>query len=285
MSISQRANSIVSGTPYVSKRLQENPEDLWELRVFIAPNQLQFLITDNYSSVFYLHPFETMDAGISFFDADIFLRIMDAEDSLKKKFSKVNAGIFSSQSSIVPASVNEENLKPLFADAFQLNHNVGAALQFEPVGELAASVVYPIPIELINTMQQRFPSGTFTHTIAAYLRHFAAWNEGTTLYAILLSGYVQLLCLSGKKLLLSNSFRVKSSDDFIYYVLAVYHTLNLSKDETPLVLYGEIVSDSNLYQSANKYVRTVRPGKAIGHWKFDDDYPFPPHFYSTLYSL
>ena len=285
MSISQRANSIISGTPYVSKWLQENPEVLQELRIFISRNQLQFLITDNNSSVLYLHPFETMDANISFFDTDIFLGIIDQADSLNKKFVRVNAGIFSGQFSLVPASVNEENLKPLFENIFQLNNRDSATLQFDRIRELDASVVYPIPAALVNNMQQRFQSVSFTHTIAAYLRHFAAYNEGTTVYAVLLSGYVQLFCLSGKKLLFSNSFKVKSSDDFIYYVLAVFQTLNLSKDETPLALYGEIVSDSNLYQSANKYVRTVSAGKTIGHWKFEDDYPFPAHFYSTLYSL
>lgn len=285
MSNSLRTASILKGTPYVSKRFQLSGNGAYSLRILIASNQIQFLIADDQSTVLYLHPFELNNASQSFFDANILSEILDEKELPQVEFSGVSACVFTIPFELIPTTLNQQPALIDYDHSGVKNGQGHPEILFDDLTSFQVNLAYANPKTLINLLNSRFKSISSMHVVSAHLKQIALQDESQSMHAILLSGHLLLICRRGKQLLLANSFRIKSSEDFIYYLMAAYHSLKLDPDETPLVLFGEIIRDSSIFLAANKYIRYVKLGKAPAYWRFEDDYPFPLHFYSSLLAL
>jgi len=151
--------------------------------------------------------------------------------------------------------------------------------------QVNASLLYSAPQELMHSLHEKFPMYSYQHSCSAQIRNLSPRNQALNVYAIIQNNWLQVISLSGHQLKFANVYPFKTSEDFIYYVMAVYRQLDLNPENIPLILFGEVMKDSTLHRIATKYVRYVKPGKTTDVWRFEDDYPFPLHFYSTLFSL
>ena len=54
-----------------------------------------------------------------------------------------------------------------------------------------------------------------------------------------------------------NSFEYQTKEDFIYYLLFVFEQLQLDPQKQAITLYGNISTNSELYQIAYQFIRFV----------------------------
>lgn len=66
---------------------------------------------------------------------------------------------------------------------------------------------------------------------------------------------IHLLVVDDKKILLANTFSVKTKEDVLYFVLLAYQSLGLDCETVPVFLTGEC--DNELRQSMKEYIREV----------------------------
>ncbi len=69
--------------------------------------------------------------------------------------------------------------------------------------------------------------------------------------------HFEIIVSNNKQLLLYNTFKYKTKEDFIYYILFTIDQLNLDVEEVRLVLLGSIRKDDKLYNIVYKYIRNV----------------------------
>lgn len=98
--------------------------------------------------------------------------------------------------------------------------------------------------------------------------------------------FITIVVKSSKGLEFCNSFYFSGSDDFVYFIMFVYHQLGLNPDKIPLILFGEISPDSEEYRKLFKFVRHVtfgeKPTSLTFSYLFDEVFD---HKFFDLYSM
>jgi hypothetical protein len=275
---------LLSGTPYVSEAAQQPDSNRAELRIYISTHELQVLITDESGLIRYLHPFELTDGSKNFFQPGHCAAALKHSRQMPENPRSVHIGFAIPAFALVPGHYQLSDHIFELEDKKPGDHNGHRACTDLIEGHHVA-LTYRVPFRLLEELKNHFADFRYSHSVSRQLLHLLNVNKGLGCYALLSKDWVTLLALSGNKVNLANSFPVKSAEDFVYYLMAVYDTLKLNPEEVPLIVYGEVIKDSAIYQLANKYIRHVSFGESSGKLKYHHDYPFPPHFYSSLLSL
>jgi hypothetical protein len=106
------------------------------------------------------------------------------------------------------------------------------------------------------------------------------------IYVHVEENFLTVVVKGSKGLDLCNSFYFSSTDDFVYFVMFVYHQLNLQPEKQPVILFGEITPDSEIYKKLYKYIRNISFGDKPSSLKFS--YHFDElfdHRFFDLYSM
>jgi len=68
-----------------------------------------------------------------------------------------------------------------------------------------------------------------------------------------------------------NSFTFTTAQDIIYYILNVYKKLGLDTSSTPVMLAGEITTESAAYEIIYRYIRNIYFAQRPVNIKFCED--------------
>ncbi|MDA0195310.1 MAG: DUF3822 family protein [Bacteroidetes bacterium] len=106
------------------------------------------------------------------------------------------------------------------------------------------------------------------------------------MYCYVDRGVIHLIVSQDNKLLYYNQFAVKSSDDFIRYVMLVFKELGLSQKTSKLIIWGEIKQDSPSIAKVRKYIRNIsfggKPSLLNFSYHFDE---ISDHQYFDIFSI
>jgi phosphoribosylformylglycinamidine (FGAM) synthase-like enzyme len=80
--------------------------------------------------------------------------------------------------------------------------------------------------------------------------------------------HFEIVIISDHKLLFYNSFKHKSKEDFIYYILFTAEQLKLNPEKFELMLFGNISKEHPYYKMAYKYVRNIALLENRSKYKF-----------------
>ena len=130
---------------------------------------------------------------------------------------------------------------------------------------------YIIPSQLERCIKKHFDGIIWKHDstilIESILNQFKL-QEGEKIYLSIQNNYFELIILNGKKLIFFNSFKYKTAEDLIYFVLFTCEQLNLNPEQVPLIIFGEIEEDSKIYQLLFRYVRHIDFTKRNPNYKY-----------------
>ncbi|MGB7784694.1 MAG: DUF3822 family protein [Salinimicrobium sp.] len=118
-----------------------------------------------------------------------------------------------------------------------------------------------IPYTNINNFFfEKYGEFEYRHCVSILAEEFLKLNkdtEGTKAYLNCYPGGYDLLVIKNGNLLLANSFKCKTKEDFIYYLLFTAEQLEMDTSEFELILLGKIVEDSDYYNIAYTYVKKI----------------------------
>ena len=116
--------------------------------------------------------------------------------------------------------------------------------------------------------------------------HYSERTQQKKMYLFAEPNYLTLILIRDGNLEFCNVFYYVTPEDFIYFVIFVMQEHKLNPDQDPLVVWGDLLHDSDLFDILRKYVRHVRLGQkptAITYsYKFEDQFG---HRYLDIYSL
>ncbi|MBC8110456.1 MAG: DUF3822 family protein, partial [Verrucomicrobia bacterium] len=106
------------------------------------------------------------------------------------------------------------------------------------------------------------------------------------MYISLEKSHMTIAVMRDRKIEYCNTFLYHNEQDFVYFVMLTMDGLQLSPDDCKVILYGEIVEDSMIFNNIFKYVRYValgsRPTNLKYSYRFDD---VLDHRYFDLYNI
>ncbi len=160
----------------------------------------------------------------------------------------------------------------------------------DPVPELNAFLVYAIEQERLDQWRRQFIGCRFYHVLSPVLHHLAALTQRQArpaVFAYIKDQFLMVAGLERGQLLFCNIFPCQAAKDFLYFTLLAYEQCQWKPDKVPLRLFGEVLSDSEIYRLLFRYIREVTfLTPAVGDLRFGpvaDEQPH--HFFYDLASL
>ncbi|MBC8082251.1 MAG: DUF3822 family protein [Hymenobacter sp.] len=162
------------------------------------------------------------------------------------------------------------------ATYLRLHHTVDA--QHETVfaythASQEVTSVFAAENELATWFRATYPAGTLLHQTSALLEGLIHQSEPAAPRRFYLSiGHHELtiIVIRDKRPEFCNVFTFSSPEDLIYYTILVMQELQLNPDQDPVVVWGDLMHDSELFTILRKYIRHIK----FGNRPFDLGYSY-----------
>ena len=201
---------------------------------------------------------------------------LSKSDILNLPFKRTFILIPSQISTLVPAAVFEpEKKEELLKFSCSIPEN--STIYYNKIRSIDTFNIFSIPTEVEVIMQRQFPEPLFFHQntpfIDSILSATLTEESTTTLLCINFnSDFFDIVVFDKDRLMLCNSFPIKSENDFIYFTLFVFEQLKLSEPNT-------MVQISGIHPDKQRYIKQL--SNYLGNIRQID---FPRHFrYSILF--
>ncbi|MBQ6083744.1 MAG: DUF3822 family protein [Bacteroidales bacterium] len=156
---------------------------------------------------------------------------------------------------LVPAALYQEDLKEKYLDFLGLMKE-GCVVCTDYIEAADAYNVYCLP-----------EKKEFRHPTSILLENLIKENKERTddarIYLNIKDQQFEMIVLKGTKLLFYNTFRFKTKEDFLYFLLFSIEQLHLEAESVPVYFLGMIEEDSKLVEFTSRYVRDIRFKKEI----------------------
>ena len=185
--------------------------------------------------------------------------LFDKEEALQKRYGSVNISHSNDLSALVPRPLfDEAHLKDYIRYSSKTFDN--DYIVYDEIENHDMINVYIPFVNVNNFFLERFGSFEYKHAstiLISSLLNTYKFSEHPHMFAHLGEHSFDLVVIAGNRLLLHNSFKYQTKEDFLYYLLFTAEQLDLNPDNLELILSGIIAKDSALYDIAYTYIRKV----------------------------
>ena len=186
--------------------------------------------------------------------------IKQAVPILEAHFHETILSIFSDCFTLIPAPIYDENDNLKYLQLVS-QVNTEHIIQTDYIKILDAYMVYNLPAELNALLQNIFQFKQLKHVGSRWIETFLLNNKfqkGRQLAINAKTNQFEVMLSEGNKLILYNSFRYQTKEDFAYFVLNIYEQFQLNPHEQPLVVIGEIDKNSEIIELLSNYINEIQ---------------------------
>lgn len=257
------------------------------LFIEIAFNRISFAILNNQSQTY--KAFESyslaedndMNDTIQTID-----KICHQSKLIKNDFLSTNILYCGYKSTLVPNALFDIKTPELYLK-YIYNVDKDENIYYDNLTITNAVNVYTIKNLLNSKIKSLFPfakiSHSYTSLIENLLYQFNNTNENKLVLHVQQKN-MQIINIHNNQLLFFNTFKYKTKEDLIYYLLFAMQQLHLSPETQELLILGEIDKNSSLTEIIYRYIKNPIFGEKSNMYKFDvvfDEIP-PHHYYNLL---
>ena len=160
---------------------------------------------------------------------------------------------------LVPAALYQENKKSRYLDFLGLKEeNVVVCADYIDLADMYN--IYCVSKK--EHARLRAENTEFRHSSSVLLTNLIKENlqrtDDARIYLNVKDQHFEMIVLKGANLLFDNSFRFKTKEDFLYFLLFAMEQLHLDTETVPVYFMGMIEKDSQIADIISRYVRDVR---------------------------
>jgi len=236
-----------------------------ELRLLVADRSLLLAVYDPLTAGFpLLEKYNLVNGYDHLKSEEVLARILQTHPITRSVFNSVEVIVDNNYKTLVPTPFfDTEKSRELLA--FNFNTDAAFLVKEDYLKSIEAYVIYGFKENLISVFNSAFNSFNWKHYSTYLFQHIFANNKiQTAVYLYVHEFSVDVIYLKEYQLQFYNTFNFQNTDEFLYFVLAVYHQHQLNRELVPARFLGEIEEGSSIYQAVYEFVRDV----AI----FDTDY-------------
>ncbi len=161
---------------------------------------------------------------------------------------------------------------------------------FRKISLIDSYIVYSVPADLHNQILHILPKVEFFHQSCPQIEESMRKQRESTgdsrVTAHINGSFADLMIFQSEKLILYNSFRIRSSEDLVFFILYLYENFNLSQENTPLILSGLLEMYPGTTDTLARYLSKIE------YCKFPQGYTYcasfselVPHEHTPLLNL
>ncbi len=279
---------------HVDKALSKFATENYKLSIQLSTNGFSFSVLEvNRNKLLSVESYqldkpESISPSVSH-ESVVLLAIEELFSQFKwigKKFAALNFIVESNKSTLVPM--------PLFDPAeintyLDFSHNItkDEDIISNSMVNLEAFNIFSINKTLREKISSMFPDSTILNIsntlIEGILINHKNQSIKNKVFVNVRNSYFDVIIVDGKRLIFFNTFKYKTKEDFIYFLIFVFEQLRINPEDVELVLLGNIRKNSPLYEMAYNYIRKIsfanRSEMIKYSYVFDD---VPGHFFYNL---
>ena len=200
---------------------------------------------------------------------------------LKQSYQKLFFYLSSSKNTLIPS--------PLFdifsADAymrFNFENIDNDTILYDDIPALNITQVYALNRNFKYALTRNFPEAVLKSQKSILLEQFYKHNNtAQNMYVHTRQDCFDIFVFNEKGLLLSNTFKYNSAQDYIFFLMSVVKQLELNPQNLYLFLSGEMDKEGGIYNFIYKYIRHISfmPLPQDMEWALKD---IPYHYFLNL---
>ena len=181
--------------------------------------------------------------------------MMPAAENLTKIFDN-------DRYTFVPAAVYKEKNKDKYLAVLGLCEAEDSVVCADYIEVADAYNVYAISKKDYEALQNSPETTTFHHAssvlVASLIKDNLERTDDTRVYLNIKDQKFEMIVLKGRNLLFNNTFRFKTKEDFLYFLLFTIEQLHLDAGSVPVYFLGMIEEDSKIVEATSRYMRDIR---------------------------
>jgi len=205
-------------------------------------------------------------------------------------WKSVKVAVKNQKFTLVPNSLFiNENLKAYLS--LHCNVNQLENIFYYKQIQIDAVNIFAAENKIINWFISAYPSKTIevihqTSPLIEGFMRFKADASTRNMFIKVDNSYVTIIVIKNKKLEFCNTYLFTNPEDFIYYVMLVIEELKIDPEKALVMVWGEIYSDSELFDNLHKYIRNVSIGRKPASLSFSYNFDeVPDHKYFGVYCM
>lgn len=204
---------------------------------------------------------------------------------LNKTYKKISVSFSNNLYTYVPSPLFDANAAKNY---LQLNCKLSETdeVTFTSMKNLNAICIFAFDKKLKSFFDYQFPGAKYLHQTLVLCDAVLNNLKNKELPVVLINikkNEFDILIVKDKKVELINTYSFTNADDLLFYVLYVMEQLSLNPDKQEVLISGEILKNSSIYERLIKYIRTVnfinRNNSIDYSYKFNE---LPEHFHYSL---
>lgn len=254
-----------TGPPFMIKKeinssIGKPSGDFNKLSIQVSLNGLSFCVLDTLSNTVLRSEHTVFARELTPYE--VLRRLKDtvvAQSIDQDHYNEVVAVHRNSLFGFVPKSLFDPNE---LANYLKLNTKILANdhLAYDELENYDMVNVYVPFVNVNNYLYGLFGEFTFKHNGTVMVESLLKGHKNgkeTTCYAYIDENQVDITVISQKKLLLFNSYKYVTQEDFLYYLLFTLEQLGLDTESINLKLFGDIEEDDHRYELCYRYIQNI----------------------------
>lgn len=272
---------------YTDSRLAAGDAALYELSVVAGADGFSFLAADPVGAVLALKAWHFDNYNGDFPAVEPALRqILGSEPLLATSYSRARCAVFNQQATLVPRRLFAADQLPAY---LQLLLPAGDhVFGYAELPAMDCFLVYALDSAADGLLRRNFPGAQLTHLAVGWLQkcHELAPAGSAYVFVNLRYEVAQVAVFERRNLLYYNTFSFEAAADFLYFALLAFDQCGFNPEQTPLLLTGDLLEESEIYRLLHGFVRHLRFATGPERYQLPADLSaLPAHFYFDLFSL
>lgn len=184
---------------------------------------------------------------------------LTSEDILQAPFNKVKICLVDTPFTLVPRVLFEEGREAAYL-GLAATPSADDPVVSNNVGSMHLRNIFSLPHAEKALLLDIFSEPSWHHIGSALLETASRFREQFADQQILLDikpGLMHVMYFEKKEFKFLNRFTYTDKDDFLYFVLLVAEQFEVDRESCDLMLSGDIVSDSLLYEALSNFFRHI----------------------------
>jgi len=262
----------------------------YTLSILIGMDSFFYFIEDAHSNALVLkHIRFDLDKDNSLQGKDVALqKILMTEKFLQLPYAHVNICYAGNNFTIVPEEIfNKHHLKSYLSQVTRIQDDHAVAMC--RLNNLDSTIVYSVEKVVMDVAKSYFPGARHLHIISPLIMQAFQHTQNHTGHQVFIhvgNGILGMILFKGNALILANTYRFESNQDFLYQALSIYDQFKLDPETVPLILTGRVQKKSELYELMQTYIRKIEFKQSPSYYHYGptfQDVNF--HYYHDLLSI
>ena len=177
----------------------------------------------------------------------------------QKEFSEIIVAHRNNLFSLVPKPLFDENE---MANYLKFNTKILANdhIAYDTIENYDIINVFVPFVNINNYIYDIFGEFNYTHSGTVMIHSLLGSKTDTknpTCYIHIMENEFEITVISQKKLLLYNSFKYTTKEDFIYYILFTLEQMQLDTETIKLMLFGAVKENDSLFNICYEYIKDI----------------------------